>query len=469
MRAMKTGLRRSAGARRPQLNRRAFLCGSAGVAIGLPFLESLPQRSAWAQGDEPRFAFFIGTANGVVQNRFWPTELDVLTDLSMDSQAAGALAGFEQWVSFLQGFNYAAIATADTHAQSYCQTFTGAPHDGGSGATAMSTAPSIDTILAPYLNPDGREPLTLYSGRKQGYINERLSFVAAGELRPAQGNPFEVYSDLLQALPGVTPGETVDAQLEETLVRRASAIDFVRDDLETLLSSTALGSADRERLELHLDGLRELELELADSPVGAGTCSEETLDVAAITAAADTYQQNGAVEHIADLQMQLCAFAFACNIHHVATLQIGDGLDQSLYDVPSNERGWNFHHLSHRTQSDGGSGIDALAEAAHAEIDRLRLETFRRGLEKFNQHGLLERSIVMWANQFADGPTGSFNNLPIILAGNAGGAIRTGLHLASAASGGYRPNGVLLTTIAHALGVNETIGVSEGTVDELLA
>jgi hypothetical protein len=120
-------------------------------------------------------------------------------------------------------------------------------------------------------------------------------------------------------------------------------------------------------------------------------------------------------------------------------------------------------------QSDSAAGNDdPVAEAAHAEIDRLRLETFLRGLLKFEQHGLLERSIIMWANQFADGPSGRFSNLPIILAGNAGGAIRTGLHLAPVAAGSYRPNGMLLTTIAHALGVNEAIGVSEGTVDELL-
>jgi hypothetical protein len=459
---------RGAGVRRLQLNRRAFLRGSAALAIGLPFLESVQHRSAWAVGDEPRFAFFIGTSNGVVQDRFWPTEPDVLTDLSTDLNAAGALAGLEQWLSFVQGFNYTATSTGDTHAQSYCQTFTGAPHDGGSGATAMATAPSIDTILAPYLNPDGREPLTLYSGMKQGYIDERLSFVAAGELRLAEGNPFQVYSDLLQAGTGMGTDGTMDAQLADMLARRSSAIDFVRDDLETLLTHSGLGAADRQRLELHLNSLRELELDLSDSPMGTDACSEETLDVDAIVASAENYDHNGVVEQVAELQMQLCAFAFACNIHHVATLQSGDGQDNNVYDVPSNERGWRFHHVSHRVQSDSGSGTDALAEAAHAEIDRMRLETFRRGLEKFEQHGLLERSVIMWANQFADGPSGSFNNLPIILAGNAGGALRTGLHLSSGGSGVLRPNGMLLTTIAHALGVNETIGVSEGTVDELL-
>jgi len=36
------------GARKNAFNRRAFLRGAGTVAIGLPFLEGLPERSAWA-------------------------------------------------------------------------------------------------------------------------------------------------------------------------------------------------------------------------------------------------------------------------------------------------------------------------------------------------------------------------------------------------------------------------------------
>ncbi len=102
--------------------------------------------------------------------------------------------------------------------------------------------------------------------------------------------------------------------------------------------------------------------------MGAVGCREDSLDTEAIIASADIYRTNGYVEHVAELQMQLAAFAFACNINHVATLQIGGGEDGTVYDVPSNERGWRFHHISHRIQSDGAVGNDPLAEEAHREI-----------------------------------------------------------------------------------------------------
>ena len=45
------GFRPTPGARKPfSINRRAFLRGAGTVAIGLPFLEGLPERSAWAAG-----------------------------------------------------------------------------------------------------------------------------------------------------------------------------------------------------------------------------------------------------------------------------------------------------------------------------------------------------------------------------------------------------------------------------------
>ena len=47
------------GARRNAINRRAFLRGAGTVAIGLPFLEGLPERSAWAASSPPVFTLFI--------------------------------------------------------------------------------------------------------------------------------------------------------------------------------------------------------------------------------------------------------------------------------------------------------------------------------------------------------------------------------------------------------------------------
>jgi hypothetical protein len=55
------------------VNRRAFLRGAGSVAIALPFLEGLPERSAWAAGSAPTFTFFLVGSCGVVGNKFFPS------------------------------------------------------------------------------------------------------------------------------------------------------------------------------------------------------------------------------------------------------------------------------------------------------------------------------------------------------------------------------------------------------------
>lgn len=446
---------------RPRLNRRAFLYGLGGVGIGLPFLESARDRSAWAAGEEPTFALFVGTANGIIGDNFWPAGDGPLTNLADEPNAVGILSEFAEQLLVVRGLRYPGASGADTHGWSYPQMLTGAPAVAKQGSPlASATAASLDVLLAPVLNADAAPPLTLYSGMKPGYINEAMSWNADGTVRAAQGNPFVVYSDLVAAS-GV--GTETAALSQAALLRRQSAIDLARDELMTFRGRSGTSSSDSARLEQHFTALRDIEQTLGDLVT---TCSMTSLDVAGITIADETYRQDGMVEVVAKLQLELTAFAFACNLNHVATLQSGDGLDQTHYDVPSNERNWTFHHISHQVQSDGAVGEDALAVQAHIEIDRLRMQTFAHGLRKFRDHQLLDKSVVMWANQFSDPRTGSFYDLPILVAGNPYDRLRSGQALTYTT---LHYNSELLTTLARVVGFSELIGTAEAPVDELLA
>lgn len=452
------GLRNGSGPRR--LNRRAFLYGLGGIGIGLPFLEGAPDRSAWAQDENPVFALFMGTGNGIVVENFWPAQLGALTDLGTELGATGLLGDFADRLLLLRGLQYPMRNTAETHGQSGPQMLTGAPY-----ATpiktplANSTAASIDVILAPLLNPAGTEPLTLYSGVKAGYINESLSWTAEGNPRPAEGSPFAVYAALVGGVGADSTGTLASA----VLVRRQSAIDLARDELLSFQGRANISQRDSQRLEQHLTALRNIEQTLAESAVS--TCSLDLADVDGIATTQDTYKRDGMVEVVSKLQLELAALAFACNLNHVATLQSGDGLDQTHYDVPSNARGWSFHHISHEIQNDGSAGDDPLAVQAHVEIDRLRMETFAHGLRQFDAHGLLDKTVVLWTNQFSEGKIGSFSDLPYILAGNPYGRLRSGQYIQC--NNNY--NGELLTTVANVLGVDRLIGTATRGLDELLA
>ena len=419
-----------------RLGRRAFLRGVAGVTIGLPFLEGLPERSAWAQDARPVFSLFITTANGVVGSKFFPSQTGALSESALASQnkATSHLSRHAEHLLMVKGVNFSMPGpTMCGHAQGLCQALTGRAAGGG-GKAATSTGPSADWVIAQKVTP-GTDPLALYAGnRRNGYIAERLSFRGggAGQVRSADDNPYNLYSRLV----GLTSNTGVSSPAADTtanalLESRRSVNDLVREELSDLMRRSELSSADRQRLQQHFDAIRDAEVTMETMGTVAA-CSAEGVDVSRLSAMKSglAFQMNGMIEEVAKLHMSLVALAFACNFARTGTLQWGDGTDQTKYSVPSNARlGWPFHHLSHRVQSDATSGVNPTAEQAHAEIDAVRMQTFADGLDHFASRGLSDKAFVMWNNQVSDGPSHSFRGVPHIIWGDGGGYLKQGQYV----------------------------------------
>jgi hypothetical protein len=172
-------------------------------------------------------------------------------------------------------------------------------------------------------------------------------------------------------------------------------------------------------------------------------------------------------EKTALLHMEIVAFAFACNLNRTATLQIGDGTDHAIYNVPNNARGWKFHHISHRAQSDGNAGNDQQSVVAHSEIDGVRMATLSKGIAAFDAYGLLDSSFLMWTNHVSDGPSHSFSDLPFVIAGSAGGFLKTG----QAIRLNNETNSKVLATLIASMGLdpNDFAGGKSGMVDGMKA
>jgi hypothetical protein len=222
--------------------------------------------------------------------------------------------------------------------------------------------------------------------------------------------------------------------------------DLVRAELNSLINSPQTSSADRMRLQQHFDGIRDIEVTIGE--MGA-SCSETGLNKAALDAMKSgwAFSTNGMIEDVAKLHFELVAVSFACNFNRVATMQWGDATDKTVYNVSSNSGlKWPFHYLSHRVQSDSAAGSNPTAEAAHAEIDALRMQTLAYGLSQFKARGLENNSYVLWTNHVADGPSHRMANVPHIIWGSAGGYLKQGQDV----DGGNSPNNRLLTTLVNA-------------------
>ena len=452
-RTLGTELEALPATRRSVVNRRAFLRAGA-VAIGLPFLEGLPERSAWAADSPPVFGLFIVAACGVVGSKFFPSATGALTAsglAALTDKATSVLSPHAEHLLFLKGIDFPMGGpTACGHAQGLCQSLTAAPAGGG-GQTAYSTGISADMVIAQAVNAGGSDPLTLYAGnRKNGYIAERISFKGsgAGQVRSADDNPYTLYSKLVGLTTSGGGGTTTDPAAAELLASRKSVNDLVRGELNGLMSLSALSAADKQRLQQHFDAIRDAEVKMTE--MGAA-CSKDGLATSQIEAfkTGFAFKTNGMIEDVAKLHLELVALSFACNFNRVATLQHGDGTDATKYDVPSNAGlGWPFHHISHRVQSDSATGSNPTAEQAHAEIDVLRMKTLLHGLDQFQARGLFDKSFIMWTNHVADGPSHSFKNVPTIIAGNAGGYLKQGAYVDA---GNVTNNRLFNTLIAAAV------------------
>jgi hypothetical protein len=424
------------GVRRNDINRRAFLRGAGTVAIGLPFLEGLPERSAWAAGAQPVFTFYMVGSCGVVGKSFFPSATGALTTsglAGLTDTAVSALSAHAPNLTFLKNVNWVQGGPMSCgHAEGLCQTLTGAA-PGSSGSTAYSSGPSADIVIAQAVNPAGTDPICLYSAAKNAYIADRISFRAggAGQVRSGDQNPYLLYSKLVGlTTTSSTGGTTTDPVAAELAATRKSVNDLVRGELTSLMNNSALSADDKARLQLHFQSIRDVEVTMGNMGL---MCSTSGLDTTTLS----SYQKNfsfktdGMIETVSLLHMQLVALAFACNYNRVATLQWGDGTDTTKYSVPSNQTlgMWTFHQISHRVQSDASTGTNPTAEQAHHEVDILRMQTLAKGLDAFNARGLAGSATVVFMTHISDGPSHSGRNVPHIIWGNGGGFLKTGQYI----------------------------------------
>jgi len=455
--------------RRKVVNRRAFLYGAGGVAIGLPFLEGLPERSAWAAGSQPIFTFFLCAACGVEPKRFWPSSTGALSGLLSSGKAVDELAAQAENLLIVRGINFPLTGpTGCGHAQGLSQALT-AKTPTGSGGQATASGPSVDYVISKAINPTGTDPMTLYAGNlRNGYIADRLSFDDNAQVRASVDNPYKLYQKLTGlAAPAGSGGGTggtgstgtggtggSNSLAQELVEKRKSVNDLVRAELTSLIQNPKLSAADKQRLQQHFDAIRDAETTM----MGMGTqmatvgCTLDGIDTSVYQALSSwkynaTNVANGGIENIVELHMGLVALAFACDYNRTGTLQWGDGTDHTVYQVPSNQTlgSWNFHYISHRTQSDGAVGSNSTAESAHAEIDQLRMTTLANSLKHFADRGLADKSMIVWTNHVAEG-NHTMKNVPFVVWGSGGGALKQGQYVDAAGAN----NGQLFNTIITA-------------------
>ncbi|MDX2020066.1 MAG: DUF1552 domain-containing protein [Deltaproteobacteria bacterium] len=440
------------------LDRRRFLRGT-GVALGLPLLESFMPKTARAAGPAPGYAVFLVDMNGVQQQpgfgnepeRFWPTKAGALTTASMmadSGRAVSELAAYADYLNIIRGVSMAFDGNGCGHSGGGNQLLTAAKVSADPAKNkSLAMGPSADYRISQALA--GKEPFALYAGPKYGYINDHISFRGTKDLIIAEANPWTAYSKIVSMTGGA------GAAQELVLNRRRSVNDLVRGELNVLLGDKTLSSADRQRISMHLASVRDIEQQMVKELPAATVADLKSVDGQQGT--------DGNRLKVLALEFDLAVFALASGQHRVVFIQNGDGTDGIGYTV-NGVKLPSYHHISHRINGDGteGTPIDG-ADLMHHQIDRIHLRHFgmligKMGAVKTPMGSLLDLGFAAWANQLGDGYH-QYKNVPYIIAGRAGGYLKTGQFLDLPKV----MNNKLLNTLITAAGVRSSAG---GPIDD---
>lgn len=225
---------------------------------------------------------------------------------------------------------------------------------------------------------------------------------------PAEAHPRLVF----EALFGEGGGK---ADRLAALRRRASLLDFVRDDIARL--GRELGPADRARLGQYLDAVRDVERRIQKAERGVAENPLPDLDrpVGVPAAYADH----------ARLMFDLQVLAFQGDVTRVVTFQLARETSNRAYPeigVPD-----PHHPLSHH-------GNDPAKVARMAKINQFHVSLFAEFLGKLKatkegDGSLLDHSLLLYGSGMGNPNVHDHVNLPILVAGGAAGGMKGGRHI----------------------------------------
>jgi hypothetical protein len=406
-----------------RVSRRTVLKG-LGTALALPALEAmLPVGSLAArvpQKSPVRMAFMY-VPNGVHMADWTPTttgdqfalpwileplepfrkEILVLSNLALDKarpHGDGPGDHARAMASFLTGCQARKTHGADIH-----------------------LGISVDQVAAERLGKATRFPSLelgceggLQSGNcDSGYscaYSANLSWRSATTPMPKEIDPRLVFERLFG---NQVPGEMEVSRGRRDLYRQ-SILDLVAEDARQLRSR--LGATDRRKLDEYLTAVREVEGRItrhhqpAKAPAGQPACPPGI-----------PKQYDDHLRVMGDL----LALAFQGDLTRVATFVFANDGSNRSYRVIGVPEG--HHDLSHH-------GRDKKKQERIRQINRFHISqvAYLLGKLKGIKEGdgtLLDHSMLVYGSGISDGDRHNHDDLPILLAGQGGGSIRTGRHI----------------------------------------
>lgn len=408
------------------ISRRTVLRG-LGTALALPVLDVMsPTRLLSAAAtDAPaplRMGFFY-VPNGMHMPDWTPSkegkgfdlkptlarlsdhknDFNVLTGLTLDSAAAHGDGGGD-------------------HARSVAAFLTGA-HPRKTNGADIQNGVSVDQATAELVGQAtrfGSLELGLEASSQAGNCDSGYSCAYASNMSwRGPTTPVAKEVDPAAVFDRLFAGQTVKETRQAQGIRekyRKSILDFVLEDAQQL--HRELPTVDKRKLDEYLYSVRDVEKRIA----GADRLrvSEDGVP--------DYPRPSGVPKELSkhsELMMDMVTLAFQTDSTRILSFMFTNaGSNRSYPEIGVNE---GHHELSHHGKSEHKQ--EGIATINRFHVDRFSYLLSRMKQVREGERTLLENCMIVYGSGIGDGDRHNHDDLPILLAGNAGGRIETGRHI----------------------------------------
>ena len=434
------------------IDRRTLLRGF-GASVALPLLDSMIPALVAAPNPPKRFGV-VYVPNGIMMQNWTPAAVGSAYEFT---PILKPLEGLRDDILVLSRLNSIPPPTStDTHPRASTRFLTDVPPKPTRGTADLQAGTSMDQMLAKEF---GRETqlasleLGLESSESAGTCSAGFSCAYTSTISwrtpttplPMEHDPRAAFERMFGDNSTTDPAARL-ARVQET----ASILDSVLRKADDL--GRALGASDRAKLNEYLEAIRDVERRIQKAE------KENSQKLAVVDRPAGIPEK---FEDHARLMYDLFALAYQADLTRVVTFMIGR--EQSGQTFPEFGIPDAHHAISHH-----GNDTEKLAKLV--VVNRYHISLFAQFLEKLRSTpdgdgSLLDHSVIIYGAGMSDGNAHDPLNLPVLLAGTAGGAIKSGRHIRF---GNDERLANLHLTLLHRFGLGiEKIGDSTRMLSEL--
>jgi hypothetical protein len=430
------------------LSRRALLRG-AGAAIALPFLDSMRPALASTPKAVGRMAV-VYVPNGIIMNQWLPEKTGAEFEFT---RILKPLERFREDIVVVSGLsNHAAVKSKGGGHAKASGSFLSASIPKYTAGADVHAGTTFDQLVAKHFTEESRVPSLQLgcedsrmigncdTGSSCAYTNS-LSWKDPDTPLAVEVNPRSVFERLFG-----TMDPSLDAATRaRRMLYKKSILDLTMQSTKSLTST--LGATDKRKMDEYLTSIHEVEARIAKSEKDPDVPTGEK-------PSGIPFEFREYVKLMFDLQV----IAWQSDISRVSTMMIGR--EGSVRTYPEIGVPDPHHPLTHHRNHP-----DFIEKVT--QINTYHVELFSHFLEKLKATAdgdgtLLDHSTIMYGGALSDGNGHSNHNLPLLVAGHAGG-LRGGRHVAAKP---MTPVANLFVNMMERVGVpTESFGDSTGRLD----